>query len=79
MTKIIVIITPSTFPAGGDEDALLGRAEMAMQTLARCGAACCSPDTSPQPHRSHRQSLPHRGTLGIGHPGRNRDFDAEQR
>ena len=38
MTKIIVTHHPFDVPEGGDEDALLGRAEMAMQTLAKCGA-----------------------------------------
>ncbi len=38
MTKIVVTHHPFDVPAGHDEDALLGRAEMAMQTLARCGA-----------------------------------------
>ncbi|MDQ3687478.1 MAG: metallophosphoesterase [Acidobacteriota bacterium] len=38
MTKIVVTHHPFDVPEGGDEDALLGRAEMAMQTLARCGA-----------------------------------------
>lgn len=38
MTKIVVTHHPFDVPEGGDEDALLGRAEMAMRTLARCGA-----------------------------------------
>ena len=38
MTKIVVTHHPFDVPVGHDEDALLGRAEMAMQTLARCGA-----------------------------------------
>lgn len=38
MTKIVVTHHPFDVPAGGDEDDLLGRAEMAMHTLARCGA-----------------------------------------
>jgi 3',5'-cyclic AMP phosphodiesterase CpdA len=38
MTKIVVTHHPFDIPAGGDEDDLLGRAEMAMHMLARCGA-----------------------------------------
>ncbi|CAN5193197.1 metallophosphoesterase [soil metagenome] len=38
MTKIVVTHHPFDIPPGHDEDDLLGRAEMAMQTLARCGA-----------------------------------------
>ena len=37
-TKIIVTHHPFDIPSGHDEDDLLGRAEMAMHTLARCGA-----------------------------------------
>ena len=38
VTKIIVTHHPFDLPSGHDEDDLLGRAEMAMQTFATCGA-----------------------------------------
>lgn len=38
VTKIIVTHHPFDLPPGHDEDDLLGRAEMAMRTLATCGA-----------------------------------------
>ncbi len=38
ITKIVVTHHPFDIPPGHDEDELLGRAEMAMQTLASCGA-----------------------------------------
>ncbi|MEJ7616544.1 MAG: hypothetical protein WKF30_06150 [Pyrinomonadaceae bacterium] len=38
MTKIVVTHHPFDVPPGQDDADLLGRAEMAMQTLARCGA-----------------------------------------
>lgn len=38
VTKIVVTHHPFDVPPGKDENDLLGRAEMAMQTLARCGA-----------------------------------------
>ncbi|MDQ3133480.1 MAG: metallophosphoesterase, partial [Acidobacteriota bacterium] len=38
MTKLVVTHHPFDIPLGHDEDDLLGRAEMAMQTLAHCGA-----------------------------------------
>src|SRR3982751_6766571 len=38
ITKIIVTHHPFDLPEGGDEDELVGRAEMAMETIAKCGA-----------------------------------------
>src|SRR5918911_885003 len=38
VTKIIVTHHPFDLPEGGDEDELVGRAELAMETIAMCGA-----------------------------------------
>ncbi|HYJ46775.1 MAG TPA: metallophosphoesterase family protein [Pyrinomonadaceae bacterium] len=38
VTKIVVTHHPFDLPAGGDEDELVGRAELAMEALAKCGA-----------------------------------------
>lgn len=38
VTKIIVTHHPFDLPEGGDEDELVGRAELAMETIAQCGA-----------------------------------------
>ena len=80
VVKIVVTHHPFDVPEGHDARDLVGRAHMAMQALARCGADLFLAGHLHLSHTSHiGHPLPDRGSLRAGGAGRDCDVSSRAR